>query len=220
MTLPQNAPAQPEHLPDESHPTAEVCSSEPAGTGVEQVTASVNAGAPGDVTSAKTPSSAAETEARKKKFVDRIVQGTMLRRIVAHWSVYLTVTFLLGMFVTVVIDPFGNDQPALQRCLKIQGPSLALALVLLPVFVLDTLRLTHRIAGPMLRVRRELARLSKEGTAHRIKFRPNDFWHEIGDEFNAMCDRVEQELAPAVSVAPERTVAVAREAGERTELAV
>jgi len=134
-------------------------------------------------------------EKRKTKYVDRLVQGTLLWRTVLHWTSYVAISFFVGLMLTWMLNPFAPTGRLLANFLRVYGPWMLFAAILIPVFAMDTIRLTHRIAGPMVQIRRELQRLSHGQSASRVAFRPTDFWHVIAEEFNQMCDVAEPLLA-------------------------
>lgn len=59
-------------------------------------------------------------------------------------------------------------------------------LSLLPAFMLDVVRFSHRFVGPIARLRRGLRELSELGNTEEMRFREGDFWSQAADEFNAL----------------------------------
>ncbi|MEM7313266.1 MAG: hypothetical protein AAF497_08955 [Planctomycetota bacterium] len=132
---------------------------------------------------------------RRAKFVDRLLQGTMIRRVLVHWTAFVTLSVLVITALTWMLDPFQPWNTLFGRVIRNNGGNLILAFILVPLFAMDTIRLTHRFVGPMVQVRRELKKLSKGLPARRVRFRPTDFWQDIADDFNSMCETVEPVLA-------------------------
>ena len=62
---------------------------------------------------------------------------------------------------------------------------------LLPVFVVDSIKLSHRFAGPIYSLRRAIRDIAQGKPARKLKFRRHDFWHEIAEDYNAMLLRLE-----------------------------
>ena len=135
------------------------------------------------------------TDNRVTRFVDKLVQGTLVRRLISHWigfTVVIAVVFgVVTWMLTWLLHPMANRDELYGKFWLRLGPVIAVAVVLVPIFVYDTIRLTHRMVGPMVRVRRELQNLAEGRRAQRVKFRPDDYWTEVADEFNAFCDVVE-----------------------------
>jgi methyl-accepting chemotaxis protein len=71
------------------------------------------------------------------------------------------------------------------------GPAAATSLVLLILVVVDTVRMSNRIVGPLIRLRREMRHLAAGEAAKTIHFRVGDFWQEFAEEFNAVAQRME-----------------------------
>jgi hypothetical protein len=66
----------------------------------------------------------------------------------------------------------------------------------LPFLLLDVLRLSHRFAGPMYRLKNALRDVADGKSVPPIQFREGDFWCEMADQFNRVSARV-RELEPA-----------------------
>lgn len=52
-------------------------------------------------------------------------------------------------------------------------------------------RLSHRIAGPMVQIKRVIDQALKGEYKSRIQLRSNDYLHEIGDELNTLLEQLE-----------------------------
>ena len=125
---------------------------------------------------------------RKKYFVDRSVQGTLLLHIVAHWAVFL---FAAGLFVLFVELLAGNPRDVGKNFLHRSGPTLLALLALAPLFLRDLCKLSHRFAGPMVRLRRAMRDLADGREVSPIHFRENDFWKDVASDFNRVVKRVQ-----------------------------
>lgn len=80
------------------------------------------------------------------------------------------------------------------------GPVLVSTLVVLPLVLLDLMRVTNRFVGPLFRLRRDMRKLANGEAVAAVSFRKHDFWRETAEEFNAVIQRVrqlERELAAA-----------------------
>jgi hypothetical protein len=123
---------------------------------------------------------------RRKVFIDASVQGALARRIIFHWIVFLGVASLIAFVLQVLSNPFRPLVDHLRDMWWNQGPFLVVMLFLLPVFVLDTVKISHRFAGPIFSLRRAIREITQGKPARKLKFRDNDFWHELSEDFNAM----------------------------------
>ena len=57
--------------------------------------------------------------------------------------------------------------------------------------VYDIIVVTHRLVGPLLRLRGAMRGLARGETVEPIRFRKGDFWQEFADEFNAVAALVQ-----------------------------
>lgn len=127
---------------------------------------------------------------RKKHFIDASVQGSLVRRVISHWLVFLMVAFVVSFILQVLSDPFRPLSMHFQNLWWTHGPFLLVVLFLLPAYVVDTIKLSHRFAGPIFRLRRAIREVASGEAPQRIKFRKNDFWMDLADDYNAMLARL------------------------------
>lgn len=123
---------------------------------------------------------------RRKVYIDSSVQGALARRIILHWVVFLCVASLVAFVLQVLSNPFRPLVDHLRDMWWSQGPFLVVMLFLMPVFVVDTVKISHRFAGPIFSLRRAIREIAQGKPARKLKFRDNDFWHELSEDFNAM----------------------------------
>jgi hypothetical protein len=133
---------------------------------------------------------------RKRLFVDPKVQGALVLRVLLYWVVcVITITLMLlcwnvlrtpRMFYTFLDDMWYRYAPAILA-----------SFVLLPMVMVDIIRLSNRFAGPLYRLRRSMRAFARGEHVEPIRFREGDFWREFAEEFNAVVARVQSEAAPA-----------------------
>jgi hypothetical protein len=131
---------------------------------------------------------------RKRHFIDAKVQGALLLRTVAHWALFLfgTLTFLTCMEMLLS----GYERPVSEQLWRVwtrHEPFLLAAIVMLPAFLYDIIKLSHRFVGPVARVRAELRALAERKPESRITLREKDFWEGLADDFNAALERVQRD---------------------------
>lgn len=132
---------------------------------------------------------------RKKTFVDPQVQGALVRRLLLHWVGFFLVASVVAFVLQVLSNPFQPLGGHFQQLWWTQGPFLLVMIFLLPVFVLDTIKLSHRFAGPIYRLRQTIRLIAEGNAPTRLKFRDFDFWQGLADDFNQMLDRFEGEAS-------------------------
>lgn len=123
---------------------------------------------------------------RRSYLADREVQGPLLRQSLTQWFVFAVFgTILFAIFQLLL----GGDlrEPASQRLHVIWPVAASLfasLLMLLPKFVNDSLKLSNRFAGPIVRLRNTLRSIGEGKPYKKISFRNADFWQEIADELD------------------------------------
>src|SRR5262245_14301135 len=103
---------------------------------------------------------------RKKQFIDSHVQGALSRRIILHWLVFVVVASVVAFMLQVLADPFRGVRAHLLDLWWSQGPFLLVMFFMLPVFVMDAVKLSNRFAGPIFSLRRAVRSIA-EGNAPR-----------------------------------------------------
>lgn len=134
---------------------------------------------------------ASPVQQRSRLFVDRRLQGDIVKRILLHWLTFIAAGTALSMtlrFLTHPTDPLGRQ---LGDMVGEFGPYLVVLLALLPVFVLDTIKLTNRFAGPYVRFRQHVRALVERRSPGPLKFREGDFWCETEEDLNALFSQIQ-----------------------------
>ncbi|MGI9430516.1 MAG: hypothetical protein ACR2NM_17785 [Bythopirellula sp.] len=127
---------------------------------------------------------------RKKTFVDPKVQGALVRRLIRHWVLFMVVASMVAFCLQVLSNPFRSLGEHVQDLWWTHGPFLLVMVFLLPVFVLDTIKLSHRFAGPIYRLRQVILEIAQGDPPPRLKFRDFDFWQGLAEDFNRMVDQL------------------------------
>jgi len=128
---------------------------------------------------------------RKRLFVDPKVQGALAVRVVLYWVVCLITITLMLLCWRIVTGPARLFYTHFDDMWFHYGPALVASLMLLPLVVVDIVRLSNRFAGPMLRLRRSMRALARGENVEPLEFRDADFWHEFAAEFNGVLARVQ-----------------------------
>ena len=130
---------------------------------------------------------------RSRLLVDPRVQWTIAARLLIHWASFFACVFAISTMVRLMFLP-GNAGfvDSLLDSLSTQMPILIVMLMLLPVFLRDSLKLSNRFAGPMHRLRTTLRSMAQKQPVGPIKFRDGDFWMEAATDFNIVLQQVDQ----------------------------
>jgi hypothetical protein len=146
---------------------------------------------------------------RKKLFVDAKIQGALLVRAVMYWIFALMAITLMLLCWRIITGPVRSFYNHFDHIWFFYGPALVASFVLLPVVLVDVVKLSNRFVGPLVRFRRALRALASGEHVEPIQFRQGDYWQEMADEFNVLVRRlqrdrpeVEPEDQEAVGAAP------------------
>jgi nitrogen fixation/metabolism regulation signal transduction histidine kinase len=127
---------------------------------------------------------------RTKHFIDKNVQGSLTRRIIFHWLAFLIAAFVVSFTLQVMTDPFRPLSAHIKELWWTHGPFLLVAAFMLPAYVVDTIKLSHRFAGPIFSLRRAIREVAAGEPARKLKFRKRDFWQDLAGDYNAMLVRL------------------------------
>jgi len=130
---------------------------------------------------------------RRKYLVDWSAQGPLLTRVLAHWiitgSVATIYLIALQMLSTTESMSFGEHISLLWTKYWALG---VVFITLFPVFAYDSLKLSHRIAGPILSFRAALAKLAQGDKITQLNFRRRDYWQDLANSLNELAQRIGQ----------------------------
>lgn len=122
---------------------------------------------------------------RGRMLVDFEVQTSLLRKIATHWALLLLAN-TIGLFCWTALmnAPVESWSELTLGFFRTYVPVVIISLALLPVFLLDAAKLSNRFAGPMVRIRRALSAVLAGDKVEPVKFRENDFWRSLAEDFN------------------------------------
>ncbi len=122
---------------------------------------------------------------RLQKYVDREVQSSLLRRLSAHWVLFMVANVMAITLWTKLMDtPTEPWSETFALTWQRVVPFLLVSFALAPVFILDAVKLSNRFAGPIVRVRRALAQIADGQTPKALEFRHGDFWKSLAVDLN------------------------------------
>ena len=133
---------------------------------------------------------------RKKLFVSGRIQGRLLFRIGLYWVLYHVVLwhalfvyrYLQDRMNGAILNesiPFGE---LYTQFVADYYPVVLCAVITLPIVVIDMLKMTHRIAGPLVAFQNALRELVAGKAVEQVQLRKGDLLTEFQDEFNAYLD--------------------------------
>ena len=93
---------------------------------------------------------------RGRIFVDPQVQGALIVRVMMYWMYcLLSVTLMLACWTILHDRPVSSSQ-MFQMIWDRGAPAVIASFLLLPIVMVDCVRASNRVAGPLLRLRRGL----------------------------------------------------------------
>ena len=136
---------------------------------------------------------------RRRLFVDFKLQGVLLAHTAIYWCYcLLSVTLTATCWVVFAHRP-GSSAELFSTLWGYFGPALIGSILLLPLVLMDCLRLSNRFAGPMVRLRVAMHRLANGEPVKPVKLRDGDFWCEFAADFNRVLARDRQPRADAAA---------------------
>ena len=135
--------------------------------------------------------------ARKSDLVDPKVQGALAKRLVSHWFVFIAAAAILAFALQWMSNPFLSFREHAVQAWWTHGPLLLVLCCLLPIFVFDSIKFSHRFAGPVFRLRQITKALASGEATERVEFRGTDFWRDLAQDLNRIAERLDQAPAQA-----------------------
>jgi hypothetical protein len=140
---------------------------------------------------------APQTQSRRRpRIVDRRLQFALLGKAILQWVMFTTVAFAVLLSWYFLGEPGQVGNP-LQALWEHHGIVFVVLIAMLPAVVYDSFRFSHRLAGPMVRLRSTVHRLAQGEEVEPLKFRQHDYWHELADDFNVLLARLQPNAADA-----------------------
>lgn len=153
------------------------------------------------------------TTRRKKIYVSRLIQGGMLARLTLYWCVYHLVLWhamFLFRYVEYREELFAGGEAVpfatFYSDFASQHFSMVIcALAVFPIVFWDMMRITHRIAGPLVRFQHTFRQLTRGEKVSPIVLRKGDLLVELQDavnDFLTTSGRMEDAPAAASNASP------------------
>lgn len=131
---------------------------------------------------------------RKKRLIHRGVQLALVRRLVTQWVIFVVAMATVTLALQYMLNPFQSAEAWSGQIKVMLGSMVLVAVCLAPVFIHDSIKLSHRVVGPVMRLQSAMKQLNPAESNERIRVRKNDFLREVVADYNDMLDRVESHL--------------------------
>lgn len=131
------------------------------------------------------------SEERKKVWIDPF-QTKLTRRILTYLAVFVAVFVnLLFAWKLITEGPVNPWQQFLDTMYS-HLPVFVVLLVLVPIVAWDSIRMSHKLVGPLVRFRQSMQAIAEGQTVRPIKLREDDFLDEMRDDFNHMLESLQK----------------------------
>jgi hypothetical protein len=137
---------------------------------------------------------------RKKVWIHAF-QTRMLLRIGCYWLIYLVVIWNLLFVWRLLVEGPGNLLDQYWRFLQDYSAPLILFLALMPLAAWDAVKFSHRLVGPLVRVRQAVRDLAEGNPVRPLRFRQGDYLGELRDDFNGMLEALQRRGVPVLKPA-------------------
>lgn len=135
---------------------------------------------------------ASSKNTRKSKYVNSMLQGNLMLRMVMYWAIYnfaLVATMAGEGLVKIVPDVIDGSQSHsfgafFAGFIDQQGSMLLAMAALCPLLIWDMLRYSHRIAGPLYRFRKALTDHLDGQPLQKVSLREGDMLLDFQDTWN------------------------------------
>lgn len=129
---------------------------------------------------------------RGSLFVDPIVQGRLAWKVILYWFFCLLAVEVFVACWLVWLETPRSSLELVGLVMRVCAIPFAASLLLLPIVILDSIRFSHRFAGPMVRIRRSMKEMADGLPGKPVILRDGDFWNDFAADYNRLVDRIDQ----------------------------
>jgi hypothetical protein len=128
-----------------------------------------------------------------------------------YWLMFVSGMFCLLAGFPLVASFFVNSPGAptagqiVLQTWRVFWPALFASGLMLPILILDVIRVSHRFVGPMCRLRNAMRDVADGKSVPSLRFRKGDFWFDLAEDFNRAAARLNV-TTTAANPAAARTV--------------
>ncbi|MBW3596276.1 MAG: hypothetical protein KY475_03260 [Planctomycetes bacterium] len=139
-------------------------------------------------------------DGRRQRIVLDRVQWVLVVRVFSYWLYCLLAASLIACCWIAWMDAPASSGDLMLSVFRRFGLVFAATAAVMPLVLFDVLRLSHRFAGPMFRLRQALRQAAEGENTPPLHFRDDDFWRDVAEDFNrAFAHRMSQPGEPAAT---------------------
>jgi hypothetical protein len=141
---------------------------------------------------------------RSRLWVDPAFQLRLMLRIGGYFLLYILLVWHFGFFLDAMRGAVagGANKPLTELYLEYFGkqqPLLIAMALLVPPFLYNLLRFSHRVAGPLFRCRAVMRDMADGKPVAEFHPRKGDLMRDLFDAFNALIRRWNARVAPGAN---------------------
>jgi hypothetical protein len=141
---------------------------------------------------------------RSRLWVDPAFQLRLMLRIGGYFLLYILLVWHFGFFLDVMRGAAvgGVNKPMTELYVDYfakQQPLLIAMVLLVPAFLYNLLRFSHRVAGPLFRCRALMREMAAGKVVPEFHPRQHDLMRDLFEAFNALIRRCNAQAAPAAN---------------------
>ena len=133
-----------------------------------------------------------KTNRRRKLLVDPVVQIKLAFRTAVYWMFWVLTLMLMLLCWRLLTGPARPFQTQIYALWYLYGPAAIASFLLMPIVIVDSLKISNQIVGPIHRFRGALKSLADGERAEPIEFRNKDLWGDMAQEFNRVAERLKE----------------------------
>lgn len=130
---------------------------------------------------------------RGKLYVDRDVQRALVWQLFRHWTTFVVILVAMVLALEGLGGPPRSLSEHFQSLWARHATLLVVIAALFPVFAYDSIKLSNRFVGPIMRLRNALRSATAGEPVKPLQFRKEDFWQDMADHFNELMEQVHSE---------------------------
>lgn len=138
-------------------------------------------------------------------FLDCGVQASLALRVIWYWFACLAAITGILLVGRVLSEPSLSIASHLRHLTVTHGSVALVSLCVLPLVLVDVVKLSNRFVGPLFRLRAAMRQSALREPVPPVTFRRRDYWQDLAEEFNAVIARIsaleEHTATPAASAA-------------------
>jgi len=130
----------------------------------------------------------AQQHRRKKTLVQKQIQGGLACRVVLYWFFCLCSVMLFVAVGTMFSGNLGSAGEIFGGLWKDFSTPILASVLLIPLVIWDVVKTSHRFVGPIFRLENAVKDLADGKPVEPIRFRKNDQWHSLAEQFNRLSE--------------------------------